>query len=370
LGTFLNSRLVRPMILIALAVIGCLVLAGDQPGGSVPVPTLPKLAGVVYLAPADQPFHDLFLTDPQTGETVQLTHTEDGIEDFAVSPDGSQIAYAHNDPDGTADIWVLNLSDYAEHPVTNCVDAICHAPAWKPDGTQIAYERVDFADTGDESRPWIVDRASLRTWLLFDDAQFWGSGPVWSPDGKWIAVYSADAPGIRLYDTAGGGILLIGNARDRAGHFSPDGRRLVYPILAQGALGGQFYTQLEIIDLETGSITPVSGSRSDPVEDVDGVWSPDGQQLLVARRYLDARFTPGKQVFLLDLATGGVKPLVVDVNTNHGALGWDSSGRRIVFQRFSLIQPDAQPEVWVYDLETGSLILVAANAFLPQWLSS
>jgi Tol biopolymer transport system component len=152
------------------------------------------------------------------------------------------------------------------------------------------------------------------------------------------------------------------------GNFSPDGTRLVYPVLVRGARGQEFYTHLEIADLETLTRTRLSGAADAPVEDSYAVWSPDGTQLLVARRYLDARYTPGTQIYLLDPATGEATPLIVDAGYNHAGMHWDATGHRIVFQRFAVTAQDALPEVWVYDLDTRALTRVAENAFFPAWL--
>ena len=64
----------------------------------------------------------------------------------------------------------------------------------------------------------------------------------------------------------------------------------------------------------------------------------------------------------------GLEPLVVDPAYNHGALRWDASGRRIVFQRFSLSTAGARPEIWTVDVDTGALELIAENAYLPAWV--
>ena len=361
-----RSRPVCSLAVIALAVLGGMALSGEPASL-----THRTLAGVVYLAPSDGYPRNLVLTDLDSGNSVQLTEAEDGVEDFAVSPDGSQIAYAHNDPDGTADIWVLRLRDGVTYPVTNCVKAICHAPAWKPDGSQIAYQRTEVgigAAGTSASRAWIVDLATLQTRLLFDDPQILGAQPAWDPTGRRIAVFDDSEPGIRVHDFVTQSDTIIESGQDVVGAFSPDGTRLVYPVLVRGALGQQFYTHLEMADLDALTRTSLSGPDDAPVEDGSAVWSPDGTKLLVARRALDEHFTPGKQIVLLDVATGEVTPLVVDASYNHAGMGWDAAGRQIVFQRFSLVEENARPEVWVVDLHTGALRQVAENAFLPAWV--
>ncbi len=58
----------------------------------------------------------------------------------------------------------------------------------------------------------------------------------------------------------------------------------------------------------------------------------------------------------------------MDAACTHAAPQWDPSGRWIVYQRFALNDPNAQPEIWVFDTQTGQTQLLAENAFFPAWL--
>lgn len=332
-----------------------------------------RLPRVVYLAPADRYARDLTLTDLQTSEVRTLTATPDGVEEFAISRDGAQIAYTRINPNGTSDIWLLDVRGGTERPITNCVEALCSHPAWNPDGTQIAYQREDrLTPQGGEGlgppRAWVVDVTTLETQLLFSDAQVLGAAPVWSPDGRRLAVADATLPGIRVYDYATQRTTTIESLESVNGQFSPDGTRLVYPVLVRGALGPQSYRHLAMADFETDSLTRLSGPEDTPVEDIAGMWSPDGTRLVIARRYLDERFTTGTQLYLLDVASGAVTPLVVDGLYNHAAVRWDPSGRRVVFQRFPLTEANGLPSVWMVDVASGELTQIAARAVMPAWL--
>jgi len=331
-----------------------------------------RLPRVVTLAPADAFQRNLIAVDLETGVTRALTAAPSGIEDFAVSPSGSQIAYTRDNDDGTSDIWLLEVAGGATRPVTRCVDALCSAPAWSPDESELAYQRLDFNTgqhaAGGQSRVWRVDLATLETRLLFDDPQILGAAPAWSPDGARITVFDAAAPGIRVHALRGGVDLIIPSVEGGAGAFSPDGARLVYPLIMQGALRGQFYTHLEIADLVTGARVSLSGDADAPVDDGAAAWPPQGDALVVARRALDQSFTPGKQLYRLDAATGEAAPLVVDPAYTHAGMHWDPSGRFLIFQRFPVDDLDGQPSVWLYDATTGGIVRVADNAFLPAWL--
>lgn len=70
----------------------------------------------------------------------------------------------------------------------------------------------------------------------------------------------------------------------------------------------------------------------------------------------------------MDAATGEVEPLVVDPAYTHSVVSWDAAGARLVFQRFPVDQPDADPSVWTLDLASGALVEVMPDAFVPAWV--
>lgn len=331
-----------------------------------------NLPGVLFLGPADAYARTLYLARPDTGAITPLLGQPLSLEDFAAAPDGTQVAFTQNNDDGTADLWLLDVRSGTTRRLTHCVQARCSSPAWHPDGTQIAYQRQDFGalsqGAAQATRVWVVDVGTAQSRLLFDDPQQLGADPLWSPDGRRMAIYDAAAGGIRVYDLQTGASALLISEPGDTGAFAPDGARLVYPFLVRGALGQEFYTHLALADLNADIQVSLSGEQDAPVEDAYAAWSPDGTRLAVARRYLDGRYTAGKQIYLLDVATGAATPLVVDAAYTHAAPQWDPSGRWIVYQRFALDRSDALPEVRVYDTQTGQARLLAENAFFPAWL--
>ncbi|MGQ9850186.1 MAG: permease [Aggregatilineaceae bacterium] len=335
-------------------------------------PARAVMPGVLFLGPADAYARNLYLARPDTGAVVALTDSPRSIEDFAPAPDGTQVAFTQNNDDGTADLWLLDVATGATRRLTHCVRARCSSPAWHPDGTQIAYQRQDFSAISESAtrttRAWVVDVSTAQSRLLFDDPQQLGADPLWSPDGQRIAIYDAAGGGIRVRDQQTGEEMFLVSEPGDTGAFAPDGTRLVYPFLVRGALGQEFYTHLALADLSAESQVSLSGEPDAPVEDAYAAWSPDGTRLAVARRYLDERYTPGKQIYLLDVATGAATPLIVDAAYTHAAPQWDSSGRWIAYQRFALDSPDAQPEIWIFDTQTGQARLLAENMFFPAWL--
>jgi dipeptidyl aminopeptidase/acylaminoacyl peptidase len=336
---------------------------------------------VAYLAPANESPQNIWLVDPGDPDSArQVTFSAGGIFNFDASPDGTRLVYAEHNDSGTIDLHLLDLASGESSLLLACPDADCTTPAWSPDGTQIAYERMTYNTDlnlgASPTRVWLLELGGARaetpatTRPLFNDPQVVSYGPVWSPDGSRIAVYDSRSGGIMIYTFATDDELLIPTQHGSVGAFSPDGTRMAYPnlLLAEGTTR----TYIGLADLDSRAITTLT-DPADPIDDERAVWEAGGQTLIVARRYLDERYTPGRQLYRVAVATGDAKPLIVDAGYYHGYFEFDPGRTRLVLQRFP--QPgesptDAQivPEIWVYNTNADSLIQVASNAFLPQWV--
>lgn len=336
---------------------------------------------VAYLAPADGIPQNVWLVDANDPATSQqVTFSPSGIYDYAISPDGTRMAFAEtNTETGTTDIKVLDLETGALEQVTNCLEASCTTPVWRPDGNTIAYERVEY-NTGVGSfassprRVWLIDLTTspATTRPLFSDTQLLGFDPQWSADGMRIAVFDPGTAAILIYTFTDDTISGVPSRAGSSGALSPDGTRLVYPEIPI-VEGGSVRPFLRMVELATGAQTDF-GTPTDPYEDSRAVWHPDGVQLAVARRYLDERYTRGYQVVLVNTATGAVEPLTDDPRYANQFFWFDPTGARLLIQRFpeldANMQPNStgRPEIWALDLATREMMMLASNAFLPRWV--
>lgn len=335
---------------------------------------------VAYLAPADSAPQNVWVTDPaDPASAQQVTFSLSGIYDFGVSPDGTQIAFSErNTGTGTEDIKLVDLDSGGLQQLTNCVDSSCTTPVWRPDGRMIAYQRVDFNSAVDNvgvspTRVWLIDLSTVpaSTRPLFADSQLLGHTPQWSADGNRIMVFDVRSQGILVYDFTTDDIALIPSRYGSTGALSPDGTRLVFPELVFD--GNTARSTLQIADLATREYSTLTAPE-EPIDDDMAAWHPDGQRLAIARRYVDDRYTRGRQIYLMNVDNGSIEPLVVDDHYANGWFSWDANGRALVIQRFPELDVSGQPnssgqaEIWTYDLASGDLVQVATNGFFPRWV--
>jgi len=231
------------------------------------------------------------------------------------------------------------------------------AVALSPDSKRIAYT-VTMRD--EPGRPygqlWIMDLATQKSTRIGGDKDR-GGGPLWSPDGKWLAFFGKQG------DKHG---LLIAK---------PDGSDVTALVSPEG----------------TNSPLPGTGNEI--------TWSPDGKQIayisstpdsraaeasgdpMVITRYLykpDAgegmtRFNDNQRlhIFVIDLATKQSRQLTKG-NTDEHSIDWSPDGKELLY----LTNPEPnQDEFFNYDVYALKLAdntnrRITATEFIeydPQW---
>lgn len=174
--------------------------------------------------------------------------------DPAWSPDGRRIAFT-SQRSGTPEIWTIGL----DGRLTKVTNTFATSPTWSPNSRQLAYGSLDgifvIGRTGRGNRP-------LANTSRGD------SFPVWSPDGRWIAVEHLDTS--RNHQT--GSLDLVNPAGTvrrrllrgaRAVSWSPTSDAV---LAVKGAgKGPDSQSQLFIV--------PLGGGRPQPV---DGTYGADG----------------------------------------------------------------------------------------------
>ena len=200
-----------------------------------------------------------------------------GAEEFpTLSPDGQLLAFAHRAQGGAA-IYAQRVGSRKPTNLTADCSRESSAPAFSPDGTQIAY----VSQCGDGGL-FVMNATgeNVRRVTSF------GSDPAWSADGREL-VYATEFIQ-RPYGRQGTSELWaveVGSGKTRRvlttsdgvqPNVSPHGLRIAYWALPTGGSQRDIWT-IPYAGLKAGE-QPVAVTN-DPAVDWNPVWAPDGKSL-------------------------------------------------------------------------------------------
>ncbi len=215
----------------------------------------------------------LWLLDRAGGEAVRLTDLKGGVGEYEWSPDGTRIVVISHDPDpedGKPD----SLKTKTPKPIV--ID-------------RYAFKR-DVAGYLDRLRDhvWIVDVATKKA-VQITSGDFDDSSVRWSPDGTRLVFVSERAEGDP--DRANNSDLFVVKAEagasptkltrwsgpDAGPVWSPDGRFLAYLQGSEPQLSAYTQNQIAIISADGGAVRLVAPKLDRDVSAL--TWSADGQTL-------------------------------------------------------------------------------------------
>jgi Tol biopolymer transport system component len=105
------------------------------------------------------------------------------------------------------------------------------------------------------------------------------------------------------------------------------------------------------------------------LEDTTPVFSPDGSYLAFARKFLDsARWTPGRQIWLLEVDKTGAVQYTDNPNFNHFDFAWSPDGSQLAYVRFNQTTLNEATEIWLLDTNNGLTTILVEGGFAPQWI--
>jgi Tol biopolymer transport system component len=226
---------------------------------------------------------------------------------YAISPDGSLLAYLRDGDDGADQIFIARIDGTDARQVTHA-----NRPgeaAWSPDGTKIAY--VASGRPGvPTNKLYVLDVASGESTQIAEED--FVEGPQFTPDGSSILyTHGTDSrPVIKIVPVAGGKSRpLFPLGSDLAGaenvSMSPDGSLITF--LEQDPDGERRW--LANADGTERRLLPEGCLILSPA----AAWSPDGSRILCSDRVT---------VVVVDIATRGLTP-VAEVGAGGQAIWLD-----------------------------------------------
>lgn len=275
---------------------------------------------------------EIFITDPDSGRTIQITRNSDPDQEPCFAPDGWRLAYSSKrEPDGW-DLFGSDLQTGVEWQITHAEDQ-ARFPSWSPipGDERIAFQLIAGSASVPASLAVVLSDGSRPSRITPSgpDGQ-----PIWSPDGRWLLFGRAlqdtavdgeitllDNLNLHLLEIATGGIVRLTNNTaedDYSYSWSPDGTQIVFAsvrsdVNEDGAINLDDSRDLFLFDLE---------SRRERRLDLGGKftfgprWSPDGGRILFGEKVAENTFN----FWIFDLKRGEMTPLLSEGPYYHA--GW------------------------------------------------
>ena len=172
---------------------------------------------------------DLWVYNIETGVQQQLTFDPGTDRNPVWHPDGERLAFGSGRSGSGRDIYYKIVDSTEEPEILLSRDGVQVPVSWSPDGSVIAFYDI-FGEAGGRDiytlslldarvAPFVATGANER-------------GPMFSPDGNWIAYVSdeqgADEVFVMPYPAARGGKRRISTQGGIEPRWRPDGRELFY----------------------------------------------------------------------------------------------------------------------------------------------
>ncbi|MFZ1731816.1 MAG: S9 family peptidase [Bacteroidota bacterium] len=272
---------------------------------------------------------DIWKTDIDGKNAVQLTTEPKGDSHPRWSPDGSSIAFISSRENGPQ-IWMMNPDGSAQKRITNISTGI-DGFDWTPTGTHFLYTSSVYPDCKDDEcnrvrdaekeknpvKARLIDKLPYRVWMSWKDDKYshvfvlpsaggiprditpgpfdtppidigGGQDYAASPDGKEVAyVKNTDAQvaastnnDIWLVNLDGSNprcITTTNKANDNQPVYSPDGRYIAYRSMARAGYEADKY-DLKVYDRTNGKTTLLTDGVDRSVDEI--LWTKDGKRLL------------------------------------------------------------------------------------------
>jgi dipeptidyl aminopeptidase/acylaminoacyl peptidase len=324
---------------------------------------------------------EIWIGDAATGQSRQITNARRSSSQPAWSPDGAWLAFI-SDRDGKRQLYRIAVRGGEAEKLTS-VDEGVNAFAWSPSGREIAFTMLD--PVGDlmkeREKRWgdvrIEDEDQRYTHLhLFDIAgrttKAITKGPMvvgsfdWSPDGRQIAFDhrktsdpsdngSAD---ISIVTTATGDVSVVValDGPDSSPRWSPNGTELAF--VTSMAKPFFYYQNSMIAAIRPGGPAPrvLSDAFDEDPNLVD--WTPAGISFTASQRTWSYLFT-------LDPATKAIRKHAVRDNWIGGGFSLSADGTQAAFTGTG---PTEFPEVYIAPVATMAAKKVSdAGAQVASW---
>ena len=288
---------------------------------------------------------EIYLSDADGSNQINLTQNPASDTEPAWSPDGSRIAFVRD----SSAIWAMNAdgSDPVELTAGEGDDTL-YSPRWSPDGTRIAYVRFALSIG---YRMWVIDAVGGEP---IDLARASGINFAWSPDGTKIAFEGPSGGNADIFTMNSDGTEQTNRTNlagpDRAPAWSPDGERILF------TSGSSPNTDVWVMTADGNKPRNLTNSKGG---DGSGIFLPDGSKIVFSR---------GGDLFWMNADGTGQQQITTSGEGDDSEPAISPDGKRIAWQRITVVHSQFKFAAFVADIDGSAPVrLTPEDAGAPVW---
>ncbi len=262
----------------------------------------------------------------------------------AWSPDGSLLAYVSHEGFEGAVLYVMNAD--GSNP-RRLMAGVASRPVWSPDGRQIAISAIDSEVQHQQIHVVAVDGSGTLRLTSHENVptaslSTGNVDPAWSPNGTQIAFIATQLDGpseVHVMNADGTNVRQMTDSpiRKTSPVWSPDGSRIAYSTDEGGA-------DIWVIRADGSDQRNLTNS---PLVEINPSWSPDGETIAFA-----SQTETGENQIVVIGADGANPRVIADELLHVERLDWSEDGSQILFGMF---QEQGSVGIFVVDSDGSDL---------------
>lgn len=278
---------------------------------------------------------DIWMTNWEGTESVQLTNSPEGESNPKWSPDGKYISFTASRNGGSSQVYLLNRMGGEAIKLTD-IKGELNDYDWNPDGKKLLLTIKDYEDTANkkQNKPYVINRYRFKQDV---------SGYQYENRKTHLYLFDVTA---KKTDT-----LTKGDYNEGGSAWSPDGAMIAYVSNQTEDPDKNSNSDIFIIEARPGAqpkqLTTWKGSDNSPQ------WSPDGKTIAYLRSTADGDYIMYDQPVLSIIPASGGEPRLLSKSLDRPVSNprWNKEGTKLAI----LVTDDCERYVGEYDLGSGKL---------------